>query len=275
MMNIQRFLVASTILVCITANLHSQAPEAVVDTAPTTDPKKLFEPRQYVADNGDQLNYRLLKPADYTPDNYDPNQKYPLVVFLHGAGERGSDNTAQLMHGLAEFCRPERRQEFPCYVLAPQCPKDQKWVDLDWSQPQPDYPESISRPLELTLQVVEAMLDDAAIDKSRVLLTGLSMGGYGTWDALARRPELFAAGLPICGGGDTTQAAKFKHIPVWCFHGSDDEVVHPDRSREMVAALRAAGGEPRYTEYAGVKHDSWSQTFANAQTFQWLFTQKK
>jgi len=239
------------------------------------DPMKLFEPRQFAAEDGEQLNYRLLKPADYKPDTYNANRLYPLVIFLHGAGERGADNTAQLKHCLAEFCTPERREKYPCYVLAPQCPPAQKWLEIDWSQEQPEYPQQISRPLDLTLQVVESMLADSAIDKSRVYVAGLSMGGYGTWDALARRPELFAAAIPICGGGDVAAAAKISHIPIWCFHGAKDTVVKPEKSRAMIEALRTAGGQPRYTEYPDAQHDSWTRTFSNDETFQWLFAQKK
>ncbi len=266
-----------TVLLMVSVNSIAtcQPPETAVDATTVSDPLKMFEPRQYAADNGDELSYRLLKPADHAPGKYDANKKYPLVIFLHGAGERGDDNTAQLKHCVVEFCKPETRENYPCYVLAPQCPEEQKWVEIDWSSDNPAYPESISRPLELTLQIVDSMLADAAVDKSRVYVTGLSMGGYGTWDALARRPELFAAGLPICGGGNVANAPKFKQIPIWCFHGGADSVVKPEKSREMIEALRAAGGEPRYTEYPGVQHVSWTLTFASAETLQWLFAQKK
>ncbi len=241
-----------------------------MDAAPSTDPLKLFEPREYVADDGEKLKYRLLKPADF-----DPDKKYPLVVFLHGAGERGDDNAAQLVHCMAAFCTAEHRQQYPCYVLAPQCPNKQKWADVDWSSDKPDFPKKISRSLDLTMQVVDEMLADAAVDKNRVYIAGLSMGGYGTWDALARRPELFAAAIPICGGGSVETVAAFKDIPLWCFHGGADNVVNVEMSRKMIAALKAAGGEPRYTEYPGVGHNSWTQTFASEETFQWLFGQKR
>lgn len=247
-----------------------QTTESAVVENPSTDPLELFESREYVGENGESLNYRLLKPADF-----DPNKKYPLVIFLHGAGERGSDNAAQLKHCMAQFCTPEHRQKYPCYVLAPQCPKDQKWADIDWSSETSVFPQEISRSLGLTFEVVDSMLADSAISKSRVYITGLSMGGYGTWDALARRPELFAAAIPVCGGGDVETVSAFKDIPVWCFHGADDKAVQVEKSRTMVAALKAAGGEPRYTEYPGVGHDSWTQTFANEETFQWLFAQKR
>lgn len=101
------------------------------------------------------------------------------------------------------------------------------------------------------------------------------MGGYGTWDALARRPDFFAAAIPICGGGDPSTVEKFKHVPIWCFHGDEDRAVNVERSREMIEALKAAGGSPKYTEYAGVGHDSWTRTFQNEETFAWLFDQRK
>jgi predicted peptidase len=117
------------------------------------------------------------------------------------------------------------------------------------------------------------MLRDSAVNDNRVYITGLSMGGYGTWDALARRPNFFAAALPICGGGDPKTVARFVNVPIWCFHGDKDEAVRVQRSREMIEALKNAGGEPKYTEYAGVGHNSWTQTYANPAVFEWLFTQ--
>ncbi len=259
------------LLLLLSAASFANAQEKSTVVVPAEmDPQKLFEPREFAGENGDVLKYRLLKPLDF-----DPLAKYPLVVFLHGAGERGDDNTAQLKHCMMEFCKPERRQKFACYVLAPQCPKEEKWTDIDWSASQPEYPKQISRSLELTMSVVDTMLADAAIDKHRVYFAGLSMGGYGTWDALGRRPELIAAAIPICGGGNTANVESFKHIPIWCFHGDDDRAVNVEKSRTMIAALKAAGGQPRYTEYPGVQHDSWTQTFANEATFEWLFSQKK
>lgn len=259
---------------CLACCLLAQAAVIAVAQQPgslgqTTDPEMLFEPREFADQQGEVLKYRLLKPLDYSAET-----KYPLVIFLHGAGERGDDNLAQLKHCMGEFCKPERRKRFPCYVLAPQCPAGQKWSNVDWSADSVTLPESISGSLGATLKVVEAMLEEAAIDKERIYVTGLSMGGFGTWDALARRPELFAAAIPICGGGDPQTAPRFAKVPIWCFHGGDDSVVKPQLSRDMVAALKQAGGEPRYTEYAGVGHDSWTATFSNDETFSWLFAQR-
>jgi predicted peptidase len=227
----------------------------------------MFEPREYSDNAGAVLKYRLMKPADF-----DPNESYPLVIFLHGAGERGDDNSIQLKHGMSEFCKPAVRQKYPCYVLAPQCPKNQRWADVDWSQDQVALPENVSPSMKLVLEVVDRMLEDAAVDKNRIYITGLSMGGYGTWDALYRRPKFFAAALPICGGADPQTAERIKDIPVWCFHGGDDKVVSVEFSRVMMAALKNAGGSPKYTEYEGVGHDSWTATYSNPEIFEWLFS---
>lgn len=236
----------------------------------TNTPERLFEPREFVGENGETLKYRLLKPQDYSP-----SKRYPLVVFLHGAGERGDDNLAQLKHGMRDFCDPELRTKFPCYVLAPQCPKGQKWADVDWTRSSVTLPDAISPSMNLVFAVVDTMLEDAAIDKNRIYITGLSMGGYGTWDAMYRRPEMFAAALPICGGGDTVTAKKIHQIPTWCFHGDQDRAVRVEFSRDMIAALKAAGGQPKYTEYPGVGHDSWTTTYANPQVHQWMFSQRR
>ncbi len=234
------------------------------------DPKQLFEPREFVGASGKALKYRLLKPLNFNPD-----KRYPLVIFLHGAGERGSDNTVQLVHGMGEFCKKSRRESYPCYVIAPQCPKDEKWADVDWSQPNVTMPKQISSSMQLTFELIDSMVTDAAIDKNRIYMTGLSMGGYGTWDAIARRPDFFAAALPICGGADVTTADKIKHIPIFCFHGEKDGVVVPELSRRMIDALKAAGGDPKYTEYPGVGHDSWTQTYRNEDVLAWLFAQRR
>src|SRR5207237_1227270 len=113
------------------------------------------------------------------------------------------------------------------------------------------------------------------IDRKRIYLTGLSMGGYGTWVLLARKPELFAAGVPICGGGHVEGAKKLAKIPIWAFHGDKDGAVPPERSREMIEAIEKAGGKPKYTEYGGVGHDSWTRTYRDPKMHEWLFAQKK
>ena len=233
------------------------------------DVKELFEARIYTNDKGQKLGYRLLKPKDY-----DPAKKYPLVLFLHGAGERGDDNAVQLVHGMADFAQDENRAKYPCFVLAPQCPKNKRWVEVDWSAPTHEQPEQLSESLQLTFDAIAGLKKEFSIDDKRFYVTGLSMGGYGTWDVAQRMPGQVAAAAPICGGGDEKQAAKLVKVPVWCFHGDKDTAVKVDRSRNMIAAIKKAGGNPKYTEYPGVGHNSWTQTYKDPAFMAWLFAQK-
>lgn len=231
---------------------------------------KLFEPREFTVQDVGTLKYRILKPAQSNL-----NESYPLVVFLHGAGERGDDNVAQLVHGMKEFISPARREKYPCYVVAPQCPKDKKWVDVDWSALSHDQPEQASESMQLVHGLIQELIATANVDKTRIYITGLSMGGYGTWDAISRYPDLFAAAVPICGGGDPATVDRFAALPIWCFHGDQDRAVGVERSRKMIAALKTAGGDPKYTEYAGVGHDSWTASYANPDLYSWLFAQRR
>lgn len=219
---------------------------------------------------GLELPYRLLMPKEY-----DSNKKYPLVVFLHGAGERGNDNTRQLVHGMNDFASDEVMAKYPTIVIAPQCPDGKRWVEVEWTLDSHTMPEKPSEPLAATFALIDALQERLSIDPARIYITGLSMGGYGVWDALQRKPELFAAAVPICAGGDPAHAAKMKDVPIWAFHGDQDTTVKPKRSREMIDAIKAAGGEPKYTEYKGVAHDSWTRTYADPAMYEWLFAQKK
>ncbi len=233
------------------------------------DGTEMFEARTYVDPQGGQLRYRLLQPA-----SYDPQQKYPLVLFLHGAGERGDDNQAQLVWGMREFSSEAVRGKFPCFVVAPQCPKDEQWVDVPWSADKHTMPEQPTAALRKSLELVGALQKEFSIDADRLYATGLSMGGFGVWDAIQRRPRMFAAAAPVCGGGDPAYAGRIAQVAVWAFHGDQDTVVKPQRSREMVEALKAAGGSPKYTEYQGVGHNSWSPTYQNPEFYTWLFAQR-
>lgn len=234
------------------------------------DDRDAFEALTFEDGKGGKLLYRLLKPA-----KYDPNQKYPVVIFLHGAGERGDDNKAQLVHGMADFASPAIREKYPAFVVAPQCPKEQKWVDVDWGTLKHDMPEKPASAMRLTLELLASLEKQYSIDSDRLYITGLSMGGYGTWDALQRHPGRFAAAVPICGGGDPKHADKIKNIPIWAFHGAKDGAVKPERSRDMIAALKAAGGQPKYTEYPEAGHDSWTATYKNPELYAWLFAQRR
>ena len=219
-------------------------------------------------DGGAKLPYHLL-----TPSKVEDGKKYPLVVFLHGAGERGADNEKQLVHGVPQFVA--NRDKFPCFLIAPQCPDGKKWVEVDWSADTHTLPKDPGEVGRLALALIERSIRELPVDPKRVYITGLSMGGYGTWDLVARRPELFAAAAPVCGGADEATAARIKNVPVWAFHGAKDTAVKPARSRNMIAALEKAGGKPKYTEYPDVGHNSWDPAYKDPEVFKWLFAQKK
>jgi predicted peptidase len=219
---------------------------------------------------GNQLPYRLLKPVAI-----EEGKRYPLVLFLHGAGERGTDNEKQLIHGVPQFAARSNREKYPCFLIAPQCPEDKRWVEVDWAAGRHTQPKEPSEPARLALALVEKANKELPIDPKRVYITGLSMGGFGAWDLLARRPDMFAAAAVVCGGADEATAAKIKDVPQWAFHGAKDPVVKPDRSRHMIAALEKAGGTPKYTEYPEVGHNAWDPAYRDPKLFEWLFAQSK
>ncbi|MHA3775570.1 GDSL-type esterase/lipase family protein [Verrucomicrobiota bacterium sgz303538] len=230
---------------------------------------KDYEALVYKAPDGQTLPYRLLSPEKVSG-------KVPLVIFLHGAGERGDNNQWQLRHGAPLFAKPDVQEKFPCYVLAPQCPTDQKWVDWDWKQPFTKQPAEPSAPMKLVLAVLDTLLQEHQdIDTDRIYVTGLSMGGYGTWDLATRFPDRFAAIAPICGGGDPEKAAAIAKVPTWTFHGNADPVVTVEQTRRMVAAMEKAGARPLYTEYANVAHDSWSNAYSEPMLLPWMFAQHR
>lgn len=229
-----------------------------------------FEARSLKGSTGTTLPYRL-----YKVQNPVAGAKYPIILFLHGAGERGDNNTSQLMAnaGATVWATAAHQAKHPAYVVAPQCPLMEQWVHTDWglgSYSTDSIP--VSGPLTTALEIVEAVSAEFQIDPNRHYITGLSMGGYGTWDSIARNPELFAAALPICGSADLSKAELLKDLPIWTFHGDADTTVPPKGTRDMVAALKAVGSTVKYTEYPGVGHNSWDMTYANEEVIDWLFT---
>ena len=243
---------------------------AFLPTASAVDGPEAYKFNTYKAADGLKLPYRMLSPKKIVK-----GKTYPLVLFLHGAGERGTDNDKQLVHGCGEFAKPNNRQKYPCFVVAPQCPDGKRWVEVDWNLPSHTMPEKPSVSLKAALELVEKLAAELPVDKSRIYITGISMGGFGTWDAIQRRPELFAAAIPVCGGGDVAQAPKLKDMPIWAFHGDKDSVVMPRRTKDMVEAIAKAGGSATLSLYPGVDHNSWTATYSNPQVLAWLFEQKK
>jgi len=234
----------------------------------------LFEERSVGVRQGAdtvEFRYRLLRPPKLVP-----GMRYPLILFLHGAGERGDDNLKQLAYLPRWMAEPGMRKRHPCFVLAPQCRMDERWADVSWadetSTPQAAEPTT---DLRAAVAALDAVMRGEQVDPDRVYLTGLSMGGFGTWDLAGRMPERFAAFLPICGGGDERTAAKFAARPLWCFHGDQDTAVPVQRSRSMIAAMEAAGGRPKYSELEGVGHNSWTTAYRDPAVIDWLFAQRR
>ncbi|MFH0866109.1 MAG: prolyl oligopeptidase family serine peptidase [Bacteroidota bacterium] len=230
----------------------------------------LFEKHIFISKQNDTLPYRLMR-----PQACDTTKKVPLVLFLHGAGERGNDNNMQFVNGAKNFATDYNRGKYPCYMLVPQCAKSYRWVETDWKLPSHVMPDKPSVYLSRTMLLVDSLIKNLNIDTNRIYITGLSMGGFGTWDAISRWPGKFAAAVPVCGGGDTAKASVIKDIPVWAFHGDIDKVVMVSRSRNMINAIKKAGGSPKYTEYTGVGHNCWNSAYSDQSMIEWMFAQNK
>jgi predicted peptidase len=227
--------------------------------------------RETYVENGDTLRYRLLFP------DANRQRKYPLVIFLHGSGERGNDNDAQLKWGVMNFATDQNMIAHPAIVIAPQCPAGQQWSN---STPDKDRKKWLlnpepSRSMHLLIELIHKLDTSMPIDTNRIYITGLSMGGYGTFDALERYPKLFAAAVPVCGAGDTTRAASIAHIPMWIYLGAEDPAVPPANSLYMLEALTNAGAHPGFTQYPEVGHFSWLGAYSDPLMMEWLFRQHK
>ncbi|MFN6375437.1 MAG: alpha/beta hydrolase-fold protein [Chitinophagia bacterium] len=237
--------------------------------------KSLFEKQLFILGE-DTLPCRIL-----TPQGFESGKKYPLVIFLHGAGERGNDNEAQLTWGAELFLDSANRTNFPAIVVFPQCPKNQRWSDYtkkitDEKADLPVWTEGeMTRPLLLVSSFIDTLMNSGSIDRRRVYLGGLSMGGYGSFELLWRKPNLFAAALPICGGGNPAMISGYRNdLPLWIFHGDKDNVIPAANSRMIVNLLSPKNKKVKYTEYPGVGHDSWKNAFQEKELLPWLFAQR-
>jgi predicted peptidase len=261
--------------------------------------------------------YRLIEPrAEAIADPTSASRsRVPLIVFLHGSGERGSDNRAQLKHFAGSCASDEFQTKAPCYVLAMQCPENETWcaIDIRAMRERGETPKQATEPtraMRALMQAIDEVVATKAVDPTRVYLTGLSMGGFGAFDLAARRPELFAAVVPICGGGDPATAASIARIPFFIVHGTDDTVVPVENSRRMREAIAGAAAEaaradraknreqnpgapdappsapkpmpkrapnPMYREYDKVGHDSWTPAyrFGDDGVLDWMFAQRR
>lgn len=201
-----------------------------------------------------EMDYLVALPPGFDQSGH-TSTTWPLLLFLHGMGERGADLEKVRRVGLP--ARIEAGQTYPFVVLSPLCPDDEWW----------------------NLAALEALIEHACttyrIDRERIYLTGLSMGGFGVWALAARHPERYAAIAPICGGGDIKWAERLRDLPVWAFHGAEDQVVPLSRIQPLLNAIEAAGGAPRLTIYPDVGHDSWTATYANADLYRWLLSHRR
>lgn len=225
-----------------------------------------FEGRIYRNVRGEAMPYRL-----YVPANYDKRKKYPLILWLHGGGGRGSDNQKQLTEGNSAgatvWTKPENQSKHPSFVVAPQCPENKMWTSIRPTVEPTDQ-------LRLVMELLRELRRAYSIDDERIYVAGQSMGGYGTWALISEYPKMFAAAVPICGGGNESDAARLVDVPIWAFHGELDRAVKVERSRNMIAAIRRAGGKPRYTEYEGADHVVWNMAFNEPELLPWVFAQR-
>jgi len=211
--------------------------------------------RTFTDADGKEAKYVLFVPHDYNGD-----KPYPLILFLQGAGETGADGKKQTYVGLGPVTRMQAKS-FPFFILFPQS-QDRSW-------------QADSKDAQRALAMLAAVQKEYKIDDRRLYLTGLSMGGFGTWSLAAKYPDRWAAIVPCCGGGDPAKAESIKDIPCWVFQGDADQAVSVDHSRKMVEALKAVGGKPKYTEYAGIGHNSWEMAYNTPELYEWLLQQHK
>jgi poly(3-hydroxybutyrate) depolymerase/lysophospholipase L1-like esterase len=245
---------------------HSAGAQTVSPAAQTAYEDRIFD------FEGEHYAYRLL-----SPPKVEPGHVYPLLVFLHGAGERGRDDEASLKYLPDLMAEAPYRQQFPAFVLVPQSRDNQRWVEADWGarQSSPMRPDP-SPMMAMAMGLLDKVLHESPVDLNRVYLAGISMGGFGAWELAARMPETFAAVVPVCGGGDERTARLLADTPLWAWHGDADTVVSPGRTRSMIEAIRKVGGSPKYTELRGVGHDSFLQAFApESGVLRWLFEQHR
>ncbi len=233
-----------------------------------------FSKESFKASNGETLLYRSI-----APENMNPKKEYPLVIFLHGAGERGNDNEKQLFHGSQQWLNPVNRAKYPAFVIFPQCPEGRYWTydirpgSFDVKSMPAGAPMS-STGVALK-ELIDKYLNMPGVDRDRVYIMGLSMGGMATFDMVIRYPEIFAAAVPICGAVNVERLGAAVDVPFSIYHGDKDPTVPVECSRGAYRALKSAGADVRYKEFVGCGHGSWDPAFNEPDFMSWLFKQKK
>ncbi|AUP77907.1 carboxylesterase family protein [Flavivirga eckloniae] len=238
--------------------------------------QNLYAKKSFV-NKSDTLPYRIMMPKDF-----DTSKQYPVMLFLHGAGERGSNNTSQLVHGSKLFASEDHTTNFPAIVIFPQCPKNSFWASVKadrTSRPiKFEFPLDAepTKPMQLVIKLMETIVSRPYVNKQQIYVGGLSMGGMGTFEMVYRKPEWFAAAFSICGAGNPKATKVYaKTTPFWIFHGANDDVVNPQLSLKMVEGILENGGKPNVSLYAKDNHNSWDSAFAESELLPWLFSNKK
>jgi len=216
------------------------------------------------------MPYRLLKPAKIEED-----KKYPLVLYFHGIGVRGDDNEKTLLNGVWHLAKDEFIEKYPAFVIVPQCPSDMRWTEYSSASEIQILSKEINIAMQTVLEIMQKVISDFSIDTNRIYVSGMSMGGFATWEIIMRFPDVFAAAVPVCGGGDTSFANQITHIPIWAFHGALDKIVPPLRSIEMVESINNVGGNAKISIFENVGHDVWLKAYEMPEMYEWLFNQKK
>ena len=254
--------------------LMSQLLEKAIDSAMLPKAKEIdkFSSRVWKNNESEKLNYRLRY-----PENFNSEKKYPLLLFLHGSEGRGNDNEQQLWdaNGIGAFSKQKIATKHESFIFAPQVPANERWVSTNWNTDNYRL-VPISSSMRLTFEALDSFIDNNKnIDENRIYVLGLSMGGWGAWDAISRRPNFFAAAVPICGGGDPEQAIYFKDVNIWAWHGEQDNVIDVKKSQDMVQALVKVKGNIKYSEIKVRGHDSWLDVWNSNDLWNWLYNQRK
>lgn len=237
---------------------------------------KQFKKGTYIKGK-DTINYRVL-----LPEEFDSTKTYPVLFFLHGSGERGADNEAQLINGAKVFLKPAFRKYISSIVIFPQCPKDSWWSNTQIISDSTGKRQFVflkdgkpSKAMHALLALIGNYTKNDFVNKKQVYAGGLSMGGMGTYELLRRKPKLFAAAFAICGGDHVENVSRYKKIPLWIFHGAKDPVVDPKFSKDIADKLTRVGKEVKYTVYAAAEHNSWDSALAEPELFPWLYSHSK
>lgn len=238
---------------------------------PSNAQNELYQKRHFTYKEK-TIPYRIL-----FPENYDRTKNYPLVVFLHGAGERGNDNEKQLVNGSWLFTNEQNRQKHPAIVIFPQCPLEEYWAPIAERKDGFSYPEKAPAtvPMQLLIRLINELEKKEAVDKNRMYVAGLSMGGMGTFDLITRFPRKFAAAIPICGGIHEKRLKNIARMPIRIYHGDADQVVSPEHSKNAFIELKANGAQNvELFIFPNVGHDSWTTAFEQEDFLSWMFSKK-